>query len=105
MPKYFKIINLETPCSFILQNGARFDLRTGIPNNSLEVWKTGRFNYLGLLPEAAELFTKEKISEVIRLINQSKNIEDIKILASAKPDAVKVQEAAEARINFLTKNL
>jgi len=103
MRKYFKIINLETPCSFILWDGARFDLRTGIPNNSLEVWKTGRFNYLGLLPEAAELFTKEKISEVIRLINQSKNIEDIKILASAKPDAVKVQEASESRINFLIK--
>ena len=103
MRKYFKIVNLEIPCSFILHGGARFDLRTGIPNNALSVWRTGRFKYLALLPEAAELLSKEKITDLISIIQLSKNIEDIKIVATAKPDSTKLQEAAEARIKFLTK--
>jgi hypothetical protein len=40
MKKYFEIVNLAIPCAFVLTDGARFDLRTGIPNNSLEVFKT-----------------------------------------------------------------
>jgi len=100
MHKYLKVINLEILCAFILPGGARFCLQTGIPNNSYEVWKTG-FYWLGLLPEAVELLKKEKTETLIDLINKSKNIEDITIIASAK-DAKKLQEAAEERIKFLT---
>lgn len=97
MNKYFEIVNLAIPCSFILNDGARFDLRTGIPNNSLEVFKTG-FQYLGLKPGAEELFKKEKIADLIVLIQKAKRIEDVEILALAKPDSEKVQDAAKSKL-------
>jgi hypothetical protein len=63
----------------------------------LEVYKKG-FPYLGLKPGAEELFKKEKISDLILLIQKAKRIEDVEILALAKPDSEKVQEVAKARI-------
>jgi hypothetical protein len=97
MNKFFEIVNLAIPCSFVLNGGARFDLRTGIPNNSLEVYKGG-FKYLGLKPGAEELFKKEKIADLLHLIKKARRIEDVEILALAKPDSEKVQEVAKARI-------
>jgi hypothetical protein len=97
MKKYFVIVNLAIPCSFTLHGGARFDLRTGIPNNSLEVYKGG-FQYLGLKPGAEELFKKDKIADLLQLIKKAMRIEDVEILALAKPDSEKVQEVAKARI-------
>jgi len=97
MNKYFEIVNLPIPCRFILNDGTRFDLRTGIPNNSLEVYKKG-FKNLGLKPGAEELFKKEKIADLILLIQTAKRQEDVEILALAKPDSEKVQEAAKAKI-------
>jgi len=97
MNKYFEIVNLPIPCRFILNDGTRFDLRTGIPNNALEVFKTG-FKNLGLKPGAEELFKKEKIADLILLIQAAKRQEDVEILALAKPDSEKVQEAAKAKI-------
>ncbi|MBC5840762.1 hypothetical protein H8R23_05035 [Flavobacterium sp. F-380] len=97
MKKYFIIVNLPIPCSFVLNDRTRFDLRTGIPNNSLEVFKTG-FAYLGLKPGAEELFKKEKISDLILLIQSAKRIEDVEILALAKPENEKVQEAAKKKL-------
>lgn len=97
MKKYFEIVNLAIPCSFILNDGARFDLRTGIPNNSFEVYKKG-FQYLGLKPGAEELFKKESIETIISLIKVAKRIQDIEILALAKPNNKTIQELALARI-------
>jgi hypothetical protein len=97
MKKYFEIVNLQIPCSFVLNDGTRFDLRTGIPNNALAVYKTG-FRCLGLKPGAEELFKKEKIANLIVLIQKAKRIEDVEILALAKLDSEKVQEVAKARI-------
>jgi hypothetical protein len=97
MKDYFEIVNLEIPCSFILSNGARFDLSTGIPNNSLEVFKSG-FRCLGLKPGAEELFKKEKIAVVIALIEKAKRAQDVEVLALAKPDSDKVQEAAKKKL-------
>lgn len=97
MNKFFEIVNLTMPCAFILNDGARFDLRTGIPNNSLEVFKTG-FAHLGLKPGAEKLFKKDTEGSVILLINKAKRIEDVEILALAKPESEKVQEAAKAKI-------
>lgn len=97
MKKYFEIVNLLIPCAFILNDGARFDLRTGIPKNSLEVFKTG-FAHLGLKPGAEELFKKEKVADLIALIQKAKRIEDVEILALAKPDSERVQEVAKAKI-------
>lgn len=104
MNKYFIFINGGENRVFILQDGTRFDTRTGFPNNCLDVWKKG-FNYLALKPEAVALFQKEKVSELIRLINISKNIDDINILASVKPDNSSVKSAAESRILLLTNSL
>jgi hypothetical protein len=97
MNKYFEIVNLIIPCAFLLKDGARFDLRTGIPNNSLEVFKTG-FAHLGLKPGAEELFKKEKITDLILLIQKANRIEDVEILALAKPDSEKVQEEAKKKL-------
>jgi len=97
MNKYFEIVNLATPCAFILMDGSRFDLRTGIPNNSLDVFKTG-FAHLGLKPGAEELFKKETEGGVLLLIQKAKRIEDVEILALAKPKNEKIQEAAKAKI-------
>ena len=97
MNKYFEIVNLAIPCAFLLTDGARFDLRTGIPNNSLEVFKTG-FAHLGLKPGAEELFKKEKITDLILLIQKAKRIEDVEILALSKPESEKVQEAAKKKL-------
>jgi hypothetical protein len=97
MNKHFEIVNLLIPCSFVLNDRSRFDLRTGIPNNSLEVYKKG-FPYLGLKPGAEELFKKEKIADLIVLIQKAKRIEDVEILALARPDSEKVQEAAKKKL-------
>ena len=97
MKKFFEIVNLAIPCSFILNGGARFDLRTGIPNNALEVYKGG-FQYLGLKSGAEELFKKEKVEVLLQLIENARRIEDVAILALAKPDNKKVQEVAKLKI-------
>lgn len=104
MKRFFKFINGGYPGVFILQDGSYFDLRTGFPNNCLEVWKKGKFQYLGLTPEAAELFEKEKLSDLTKFIQRSKCIEDIRVLASVKPDNKKLQELAEEKIKSLTNN-
>lgn len=100
MKKFFEIVNLQIPCSFILNDGSRFDLRTGIPNNSLEVYKTG-FHHLGLKEGAEELFKKEKINDLIVLIRKARRVQDVKILALAKPNDAKIKEEADARIKIL----
>ncbi|MFV5696676.1 hypothetical protein ACM55G_14700 [Flavobacterium sp. LB3P122] len=97
MKRYFEIVNLPIPCSFILNDWTRFDLRTGIPKNSFEVYKKG-FPYLGLKPGAEVLFKKETIGSIILLIKGAKRIEDVEILALAKPESEKVQEVAKAKI-------
>lgn len=97
----FEIVGLDIPCSFIRQDNSRFDLRTGIPNNSLEVYKSG-FKYLGLKPGAEELFKKEKVADVISMINKARRTQDVEILAKAKPDSPNVQAAAEERIKQLS---
>jgi hypothetical protein len=96
MNEYFEIVNLPSPCPFLLEDGSRFDLQTGIPNRSLEVFKNG-FAHLGLKPGAEELFKKEKVADLILLIKKAKRIEDVEILALAKPESEKVQEAAKAK--------
>ena len=98
MHKYFEIVNLQIPCAFTLNDGARFDLQTGIPNNSLEVFKTG-FAYLGLKPGAEKLFKKDTDGSVVLLIQSAKRTEDVEILALAKPDSKTVQEAARIKID------
>ena len=97
MHKYFEIVNLQIPCAFTLNDGARFDLQTGIPNNSLEVFKTG-FAYLGLKPGAEKLFKKDSDGSIVILIKSAKRIEDVEILALAKPDSKTVQEAAKKKL-------
>jgi hypothetical protein len=47
---------------------------------------------LGLKPGAEELFKKEKISDLILLIQKAKRIEDVEILALAKPDSEKFRK-------------
>jgi hypothetical protein len=100
MKKYFEIVNLAIPCVFLLQDGTRFDLRTGIPNNSLEVFKQG-FHHLGLVPGAEELFKKESNTTVASLIQSAKSIQDVEILALAKPNSKTIQELAKAKIEEL----
>lgn len=102
MKKFFKHINGGYPGVFILQDGSYFDLRLGFPKNCLDVWKSGKFKYLGLTPEAVELFEKEKLADLIKFIQKSKCIEDIQVLASVKPDNKKLQEVAEEKIKSLT---
>jgi hypothetical protein len=97
MNKYFEIVNLAIPCAFLLRDGSRFDLQTGIPNNALEVYKSG-FAHLGLKPGAEKLLKKETEGGVLLLIQKAKRIEDVEILALAKPDSEKVQEAAKAKV-------
>lgn len=100
MNKYFEIVNLAIPCSFILNDGSRFDLRTGIPNNALEVYKTG-FHHLGLKDGAEELFKKEKVNDLIELIRKAQRVQDVKVLALAKPDVANVQAEAKLKIEKL----
>lgn len=103
MKKYFQILEGGVDRVFILQDGTRFDTRLdSVPASSFKVWKDGRFKHIALLPAATELFEKEKAADLIAIINKSKRIEDIQILALAKPDAKTVQDAATARINLLT---
>jgi hypothetical protein len=61
------------------------------------VYKKG-FPYLGLKPGAEELFKKEKIADLIVLIQKAKRIQDVEILALAKPDSEKVQEVAKKKL-------
>lgn len=103
MKRFFEIVNLPIPCAFILNDGSRFCLQTGIPNNALEVFKTG-FAHLGLKPGAEELFKKEKVADLLFLIEKAKRIEDVEILALAKPDNEKIQEAAKAKIAKFSSN-
>jgi hypothetical protein len=103
MNKYFEIVNLGAPCVFILKDNSRFDLRTGIPNNALAVFKTG-FNYLGLKPGAEKQFKKESEAEILALVNVAKRIEDLEVLAFVKPDSDAIKSAVEVkRAQFTTK--
>lgn len=97
----FEVVGLEVPCSFILVDGSRFDLRTGIPNNSLEVYKSG-FPHLGLKLGAEEFLKKEKVGDVINMIRKAGRIQDVEILLKVKPDSPNVQVAAEERVKQLT---
>jgi hypothetical protein len=97
MSKYFEIVNLAIPCSFLLWDGSRFDLRTGIPNNAFEVFKKG-FHHLGLKPGAEELFKKESNAAIISLIQKAKRVQDVEILALAKPNSKTIQELALTKI-------
>ncbi|NRT11521.1 hypothetical protein [Flavobacterium sp. 14A] len=97
MKKYFEIVNLLIPCAFVLNDRSRFDLRTGIPNNALEVYKGG-FKNLGLKPGAEELFKKETVKDLLSLIEKARRVQDVEVLALAKPDNAKIQDAAKARI-------
>jgi hypothetical protein len=97
MNKFFEIVNLTVPCSFILNDWTRFDLRTGIPNNAYEVFKTG-FEHLGLKPGAEELFKKENNATIIALIQKAKRVQDVEILALAKPNSKTIQELALTKI-------
>lgn len=97
MKRYFEIVNLPVPCAFQLQDGSRFDLRTGIPNNAYEVFKNG-FEHLGLKPGAEKIFKKESESTIIELIRKAKRIEDVEVLVLVKPDNVKIQEEAKKKL-------
>ena len=68
-----------------------------MPKGALPAFKNG-FKNLGLKPGAEELFKKEKIGDLILLIQKARRVQDVEILALAKPDSPKVQEAAKARI-------
>lgn len=102
MNKYFEILEGGQGRVFILRDNTRFDTRTGVPSNAFKVWKNQTSKYVGLLPGAVELFQKEKVSELIALVNQSKRVQDIEVLASVKPDSTTLQDAAKKRIEFLT---
>lgn len=104
MKKYIKILDAGKNRLIILSNNMRFDTRTGVPNNSFEVWKAGKTKYVALLPEAKELFLKEKVTDLIEYVNKSFSIEDIAVLASVKPDSTTLQDAAKKRTEFLTNN-
>ena len=45
-----------------------------------------------------KLFKKEKIADLILLIQKAKRAEDVEILALAKPDSEKVQEVAKTKL-------
>ncbi|MFW0737591.1 hypothetical protein [Flavobacterium sp. T12S277] len=96
MKNSFEIVNLPIPCAFQLQDGSRFDLRTGIPNNAYQVFKNG-FEHLGLKPGAEKLFKKESESTIVKLIRKAKRIEDVEILVLVKPDNVVIQEEAKKK--------
>lgn len=100
MHKFFEIINLQVPCAFVLNDGTRICLQTGIPNSAYEVYKKG-FNYLGLLPGAEELFKKESTAVIVELISKATRVQDVEVLALAKKNKA-VASAAEKRIEFLT---
>lgn len=103
MNKFLEVINLEVPCVFILNDGTRLDLRGGVPKSGLKAYRDG-FKNLGLLPGAEELFKKDKVSEVIGLINKAKRPQDVEILALAKPESVAVKDAAKAKLESLKEN-
>jgi len=97
MSKFFEIVNLPMPCAFQLQDGSRFDLQTGIPNNAYDVFKTG-FAHLGLKPGAEKLFKKEPDSTITELIRKAKRIEDVEILALVKPENETIQEEVKKKL-------
>lgn len=102
MNKFFEILEEGKNRVFILKDNTRFDTRTGVPSNSLNVWKKQTFKHIALLPAAVELFQKEKVSDLIALINRSNRVQDIEVLASVKPDSTTLQDAAKKRIESLT---
>lgn len=100
MNKYFEIVNLQVPCAFMLKDGSRFDLQTGIPTNAYSVYKTG-FQYLGLKPGAEKLFKKEPDSKIIELIRKARRAADVEILALVKPENTIIQEEVKKRLEQL----
>lgn len=101
MNKYFEIVNLPKPCPFILTDGSRFCLQTGIPNNAYEVFKTN-FDHLGLKSGAEVLFKKEPIDVLLKLINKARRIEDLEVLAMVKPKNKTLQKAVEVKRTAFT---
>ena len=104
MGKSFQILESGKNRVIILNDGTRFDSRTGAPSNCEKIWRKGNCKHIALLPDAKELFQKDKVSDLIAYINRSNLIQDIEVLASVKPDASTLQDAAKKRIEFLTNN-
>lgn len=101
MHKYFEIVNLLIPCPFLLKDGSRFCLQTGIPNRAPAVYKMG-FPHLGLKPGAEVLFKNEPTEVLLKLIGNARRIEDLEILAKIKPKNKTLLKAAEVkRAEFL----
>lgn len=80
---FFEVLNNIKHKQFICPNGQRIDLRFGVPNNSMSLYKSGKFQYIGLKKGAEVLFADSSKEEIEKLIAQAPRAEDVVILKKA----------------------
>lgn len=96
--KYFEVLekgNWYTPlCGEVYTT-------LGPPTQSEQLYRWGKFPYIGLKKGAEKLFKKDKIETLIKLIEQAHRKEDVEILMLANKSK-KVQEAGEEKIQVFS---
>lgn len=76
---HFEIIG-DKNRRFRLPDNRLIDLRFGVPKDAFELYKTGRFKYIGLKNGAEVLFENEPIEVIEKLIDQAPRSEDLLVL-------------------------
>lgn len=69
---------------FLMPSGRHIFLAFGLPKDALELYKSGRFPYIGLKQGAEVLFEGESQETIEKLIKQAPRPEDVKILEKVK---------------------
>lgn len=80
---FFEVLKNIKHRQFVRPNGQRIDLRLGLPNNCLSLYKSGTFKYIGLKKGAEVLFADSSKEEIDKLIAQAPRPEDVAILKKA----------------------
>lgn len=80
---YFEVLKNIKHSQFVRPDGQRINLRFGVPNNALKLYKSGKFKYIGLKKGAEVLFADLPNSEIEKLIAQAPRPEDVSILKKA----------------------
>lgn len=80
---FFEVLKGIKNSQFVRPDGQRIDLRLGVPKNSLKLYKSGSFKYIGLKKGAEVLFQELSNPEIEKLIAQAPRQEDVAILKKA----------------------
>ena len=102
LKKYF-FVEPKNMRSYILWDNTIVNLELGIPSNALELYKSGKFDYLRLKTGAQELFENESEEFILKLIERSKFRSDVLIL-SKLIESKEAKKIVSSKLKLLKAN-